>query len=67
MKDLKKATACPKCGEIELGKGKQTNLGSIMPNNKVSFGVEVEYIICTKCGFILEGYVTKPEKFKDTL
>lgn len=60
-------TECPKCGEKELGKGKQTGQGAILPKYKVSFGVEVEHIICTKCGFIIESYVKKPEKFKGTL
>lgn len=61
-----KTEACPKCGEIDLGKGKQTGQGSILPSGKMSFGVEVEHIICSKCGFIIESYVKKPEKFKDT-
>ena len=61
-----KVTECPKCGEKELGKGKQTGMGAIIPNSKVGFGVEVEHIICSKCGFIIESYVKKPEKFKDT-
>lgn len=59
-------TKCPKCDEKELGKGKQTGMGAIIPNSKLSFGVDVEHIICPNCGFIIESYVKKPEKFKDT-
>jgi hypothetical protein len=29
-------------------------------------GLAVEYIICTTCGFIIEGYVKQPHKFKGT-
>ncbi|MBU5465844.1 transcription initiation factor TFIIIB [Virgibacillus sp. MSJ-26] len=61
-----KIAECPKCGEKELGKGKQTGMGSIIPNGKVSFGVEIDHIICSNCGFIIESYVKKPDKFKDT-
>jgi DNA-directed RNA polymerase subunit RPC12/RpoP len=67
MKLSTQVNVCPKCGEKELGKGKHTGPGVMYPDNKVSFGVEVEYIICTECGFIIEGYVKKPDKFKGTL
>ncbi|MGM8363927.1 transcription initiation factor TFIIIB [Virgibacillus sp. W0181] len=60
-------TECPKCGEKELGKGKQSGYSAMHPDNKMSFGSTIEYIICTNCGFIIEGYVKKPEKFKGTL
>ena len=62
----RKMTKCPKCGGEELGKGKQHGMGGITPNGKVSFAVEVEHMICSECGFIIESYVTKPDKFKDT-
>ncbi len=37
------------------------------PDNKMSMGSNVEYILCTDCGFIIESYVKKPGKFKGTL
>ena len=60
------ATECPKCGGKELGKGKHSGYAAMYPS-RMSFGSDVEYIICTTCGFIIESYVTKPEKFKGTL
>ncbi len=59
MKHSTKVTECPKCGG--------TGYADILPSNKISFGSEVEYTICTECGFIIESYVKKPEKFKGTL
>ncbi|TQS74247.1 transcription initiation factor TFIIIB [Ornithinibacillus gellani] len=59
--------ACPKCGETELGKGKQSGYSVMSTKNKISMGSPIEYIICTQCGYIIEGYVTKPEKFKGTM
>ena len=56
-----------KCGGKKLGIGKHSGYGVMYPKNKVSTGSDVEYLICTECGFIIEGYVRKPEKFKDTL
>jgi len=47
-----------------LGKGESRGHGGIARVDKVSLPSPVEYIICTKCGFIIEGYVKKPEKFK---
>jgi len=68
MKHTTKVTECPKCGGKELGKGYQHSSYSVMyPSNKLSFGYDVEYIICTECGLIIESYVEKPEKFKGTL
>ncbi|MED3801654.1 transcription initiation factor TFIIIB [Lysinibacillus xylanilyticus] len=64
---ISKALECPKCRGKELGKGKQNGYGVIHPENKMSIGSTVEYIICTECGFIIESYVKKPEKFKGTL
>ncbi|MBM7621913.1 DNA-directed RNA polymerase subunit RPC12/RpoP [Bacillus tianshenii] len=62
-----KAAECPKCGAKELGVGKHSGYGVMFPKNKMSLGSEVEYIICTECGYIIEGYVKKPAKFKNTL
>ncbi len=68
MKHSTKVTECPKCGGKELGKGKQhSGYAAMYPSNKFSFGYGVEYIICTECGFIIESFVEKPEKFKGTL
>ncbi|HLR70762.1 MAG TPA: transcription initiation factor TFIIIB [Pseudogracilibacillus sp.] len=67
MRQTEKSTACPKCGGDELGKGKQTNMDVMYPDNKMSFGSNIEHIICTDCGLIIESYVKKPEKFKGTI
>ncbi|MGE7929411.1 transcription initiation factor TFIIIB [Lysinibacillus xylanilyticus] len=67
MKNSTKALECPKCGGKELGKGKHTGYGVMYPDNTMSIGSAIEYIICTECGFIIESYVKKPEKFKGTL
>jgi DNA-directed RNA polymerase subunit RPC12/RpoP len=67
MKQSTKITECPKCGGKELGKGKHNGYGVMYPINKMFIGSDVEYIICTECGYIIEGYVKKPEKFKGTL
>ncbi len=61
-----KVTECPKCGSKELGKGKQNGYAAVQPQNKMSFGSDIYFIICTDCGFIIESYVKKPEKFKGT-
>ena len=66
MNHSTKLTECPKCGGKELGKGKHSGSGSMFPYNK-AFGVDVEHIICTECGFIIESYVKNPKKFKGTL
>jgi DNA-directed RNA polymerase subunit RPC12/RpoP len=60
-------TECPKCGGKELGKGKHSGYSVISPYKKMRFGSDVVYIICTECGFIIESYVTKPERFRGTL
>lgn len=67
MNQFKAITECPKCGGVELGKGKHHGYAVMHPTNKMSFGSEVEYILCTDCGYIIESYVKKPEKFKGTL
>ncbi|UOQ86538.1 transcription initiation factor TFIIIB [Gracilibacillus salinarum] len=61
------ASSCPKCGETELGIGKQNGYAAVVPVNKMSFGSDIEYLLCTNCGFIIESYVTKPDKFKGTI
>jgi DNA-directed RNA polymerase subunit RPC12/RpoP len=67
MNKNRRATECPKCGGKELGKGKQSGYGVMYPDSKMSFGSDIEYIICTECGYIIESYVKKPAKFKGTL
>ncbi|WHY88164.1 transcription initiation factor TFIIIB [Neobacillus novalis] len=62
-----RVTECPKCGGNELGKGKHSGYAAMSPESKMSFGSNIEYIICTDCGFIIESYVSKPAKFKGTL
>lgn len=66
MINISYAKECPKCGSTELGRGKHSGYSVMSPVNKVSFGSNIEYIICTDCGFIIEGYVVKSEKFKGT-
>jgi len=65
LKNSTKITECPKCGGKELGKGKHSGYGTMYPDGKMSLGSDIEYIICTECGFIIESYVKKPEKFKE--
>ncbi|MCH1624468.1 transcription initiation factor TFIIIB [Fredinandcohnia quinoae] len=67
MNDSMKITECPKCGTKELGVGRHSGYGVMYPRGKMSIGSDIEYIICTECGYIIEGYVKKPGKFKDTL
>ncbi|MDF1506963.1 transcription initiation factor TFIIIB [Robertmurraya sp. DFI.2.37] len=68
MKRSITVTECPKCGENGkgIGIGRHSGYGAMYPKGKMSFGSEVEYIICTDCGFIIESYVKKPEIFKNT-
>lgn len=67
MKNFIKTAVCPKCGAKELGKGKHSGHAVMHPDGKMSLGSNIEYIICTECGYIIESYVTKPEKFKGTI
>ncbi|MFT4415042.1 transcription initiation factor TFIIIB [Fredinandcohnia humi] len=62
-----KAKECPKCGSKAIGTGKQTGYSVMYPVNKMSLGSDIVFSICVSCGFIIESYVTKPEKFKDTM
>lgn len=64
---MKHASECPKCGSVELGKGKHRGYAVMSPVNKLSFGSDVGYMLCTDCGYIIEAYVEKPDKFKGTL
>ena len=65
MEDTSKKFECPKCGGTEMGKGKNSGYSVIYPEGKVfGTGSDIEYILCTSCGFVVEQYVKKPEKFK---
>lgn len=66
MSEISKVTECPKCGSSELGKGKHSGYSVMSPVNKLGIGSNIEYILCTGCGFIIEGYVVKPKRFKGT-
>lgn len=61
-------TECPKCGGTKIGKGRNSGYGAIYPAEKMRLGTgsNVEYILCTNCGFVIETYVTDPNKFKET-
>ena len=59
--------ACPKCGANEIGKGKQNSYANMFPVGKMSLGSEIEHLLCTNCGYIIESYVKSPRKFKGTM
>ncbi|KGR76717.1 hypothetical protein [Ureibacillus manganicus] len=67
MSQSSNVTECPKCGENELGIGKHSGYGTMYPRGKMSIGSEIQYLICTGCGFIIHGYVKKPGRFKGTI
>ena len=59
---------CPKCGGTEFGKGKQRDYAALRHPTKIfSIGSAIMYVLCTDCGFIIESFVEKPERFKRTL
>lgn len=56
---------CPKCGGTDIKTGIQKGHSNIIPEKSVmKMGSQVKHYICTNCGYILESYVEKPEKFK---
>ena len=59
--------ACPKCRSSEFGKGKQNGNANMFPVGKMSLGSEIEHLLCTNCGYIIESYVKSPGKFKGTM
>lgn len=67
MKETAQLKQCPKCGGVELGRGKHSGMGSVYPYGKMGLTSEVEILLCTDCGFIIESYVTKPKRFKGTI
>ncbi len=58
---------CPKCGSKEIGLGRHTGPAIIYPVKRFGIGSDVEHVLCTDCGFIIESYVRKPDKFKGTM
>lgn len=65
MNQNKEVTECPKCGGKELGKGIHTDYAALAPYKKIfGLGSAIVYILCTDCGFIIESYVEKPNRFK---
>lgn len=57
---------CPKCGCKALGKGKQGGYAAIVPlDGFFRMGASITHVICTECGFLVESYVDKPQKFKE--
>lgn len=58
---------CPKCGCTEIGYGKQGGYATVNANGKLSLGSPIMFVICTDCGYIVESYVTKPNRFKGTI
>lgn len=67
MKQQVEVTECPKCGGKELGKGRHSGYAALTAYKKMSFGSAILYTLCTDCGFIIESYVEKPNRFKGTL
>ncbi|MGO0059872.1 transcription initiation factor TFIIIB [Brevibacillus fluminis] len=60
------AQQCPKCGSRELGKGKQSGYAAVVPQDGFfRIGASIIHVICTECGYIVESYVDKPQKFKE--
>lgn len=55
---------CPKCGCSELGKGKQSGYAAVVPlDGFFRMGASIIHVICTECGYIVESYVDKPQRF----
>ncbi|MCM3586620.1 transcription initiation factor TFIIIB [Mesobacillus maritimus] len=67
MKNRNYAKECPKCGGKDIGFGKQSGYATMSTANKMSLGSNIEFVLCTDCGYIIESYVAKPEKFKGTI
>lgn len=56
---------CPKCGSVELSKGVQAGYANVFLEKKLfHLGSEIIHLFCTDCGYIMESYVKKPQKFK---
>lgn len=67
MKPVNPVVECPKCGSRELGRGRHSGYSVIQSmRNRLGLDSAIRYLICTECGYIIEGYVEKPERFKDS-
>jgi len=55
---------CPICGCKEIGEGKQSAQGSMVPIGNIWTNSAIISDICTECGHILSMRVEKPGKFK---
>jgi len=57
---------CPKCGCKEIGQGKQSFQGKMLPINNLSIlgGSDIIADICIDCGYIIETRVERPDRFK---
>ncbi|MCR8642002.1 transcription initiation factor TFIIIB [Paenibacillus sp. N1-5-1-14] len=56
---------CPKCGGQDIVKGIQSGYANVFPEAGIfKMGSEIVHVLCASCGFIIESYVKKPEKFK---
>ena len=54
---------CPKCGCKVIGRGYHLKNGAMLPYGGVFKSSAVVYEICTRCGYIIAGYVENPELF----
>ncbi|PWA05311.1 transcription initiation factor TFIIIB [Pueribacillus theae] len=63
MNNQGKVDECPKCGSRELGQGRHSGYSAMTPVGGI-LGSNIMYTICSKCGYIIEGYVTNPKRFK---
>lgn len=62
---MQRPDKCPKCGGSHIGRGKFTGYAALQPLDKLfSIGSPVVANVCTDCGYVIDMYVTRPEKFK---
>jgi len=56
---------CPVCGSKELGQGRQTGEGRMLPlHSFFKSGSSIIATICLDCGHILSMRVENPQQFK---
>lgn len=63
MAKIVPSTVCPKCGCKIIGRGYRLKSGAMIPYKGIFRSSAVVYEICTKCGYIISGYVDEPELF----
>ena len=56
-------TECPKCGCTIIGRGYHLKNGAMLPYGGLFKASAVVYEICTNCGYIINGYVDRPDLF----